>query len=191
MTSSYKKALLKSGLFGVFQSIFICLRLAQFPHHLLTFISQVSVQYPSCASHWGIAANFLQRSLTAPCLHEFPSPEGEADHEHSNTNIKQSQIQIRATKGQKGKLGVEHHRQERVEGEMEREGMPVRSPEKQASRQEQVCGRFTGQISCEGGRRKEQEAEGSTFRLCCGSDSGKAEREGGNASEESQPTAEF
>lgn len=124
--------------------------------------------------------------MTAPCLHEFPSPSGEADDEHSNTNIKQSQIQSRAMNGQKGKLGVEKRRQEGIEDEVGREAMRVRSPEKQVSRQEQVCGRFTGQMSCEGERRKEQEAEGRTFRLCCGSDSGKAEREGGSASEMSQ-----
>lgn len=37
---------------------------------------------------------------------------------------------------------MEKQRRERVEGEMGREGMPGRSPEKQVSRREQAWGRF-------------------------------------------------
>lgn len=50
MTLGHMKALLKSGLLGDSQSIFMCYMLAQFPHH---------IEYPSRARHWGSAANSM------------------------------------------------------------------------------------------------------------------------------------
>lgn len=56
-------------LFGVFQSIFICLRLAQFPHHLMnihfTCICTVSIMCPSLGHISKLSTGVLDNSLPA------------------------------------------------------------------------------------------------------------------------------